>query len=104
MITSGGNRNPPKQTLALAPEQLDDASTQPARTSHPRTQQCREPCLYLRKTIFDRGQSSGNVVIGTAHRFADLWDTLALQYRNQMLRGRSSAMDSASNMRALRRR
>src|SRR5947209_1673270 len=43
-----------------------------------------EPCLYLRKAIFNRGQSSRDVVIGTAHRFTDIWDTLTLQYRGLM--------------------
>ncbi|HET9256591.1 MAG TPA: hypothetical protein VFO16_15525 [Pseudonocardiaceae bacterium] len=45
-----------------------------------------EPCLYPCEAILDRGQPSRNVVIGTAHRLADTWDALALQYRGQVLR------------------
>lgn len=45
-----------------------------------------KPSLYLRKPVFDRGQPSRNVVVGTAHRLADMRDTLALQDRDEVLR------------------
>src|SRR2546423_4579025 len=40
--------------------------------------------LDLREAILDRGQSSRNVVVGTAHRFADVGDTLAFQDRGEV--------------------